>query len=583
MNFLLFKNKNRRNRVFKNTQTLLFVSLLLLSLLAGSFAFAEDGSFSASSTGETQIGETEDGGADSGEADGEEADGGEKTEVIEETETGQTGEQEEETATSFSQDLEETPENENVRSDLRLLYEGALVDEAGTSVPDGRYNMRFTVFDAPQGGEVLWQETHAYYEGILVNRGRLRVVLGRENPLSLDFGEAPFFLATEIGEEKEEGIEWSGQIGERKEITTLSALLDGKELTEDNWAEVERMLREKGGKGELIVLMDMASLGGLEQGGQTLPPQFFETFKKFIDFLSERMSEIGAKLNTVLEELEGINTLLVDMKGKIDELHAALVVNGGGDQSPASISDSGSEIETKDTGRAIIQEGEDAVKIVSSAVTKESKVFITFFENPNVGWWVSQKAPSEFFVVSLRKPAEKTLEFDYWVVEGDIGTEETDQDCVPEDEICDGLDNDCDGEVDENLERSCGQGTGLCESGVQVCSEGAWGECQGAVGPEEEICDGQDNDCDGEVDEDGVCPEGEQAGSTDSGDETASEDVSDGDGETTDGDETAGGDGSTDDETAGSGTDGGGAGQEEPAASPEDVTTTNATNTPETQ
>ncbi|MGB0647243.1 MAG: hypothetical protein ACPGQS_08730, partial [Bradymonadia bacterium] len=64
--------------------------------------------------------------------------------------------------------------------------------------------------------------------------------------------------------------------------------------------------------------------------------------------------------------------------------------------------------------------------------------------------------------------------------------------CIPrfvaEVETCDGYDNDCDGLVDENLRGLCG----LC--GLNS----------------EEICDGIDNDCDGEVDNDAPCPEGER-------------------------------------------------------------------------
>ncbi|HWB81110.1 MAG TPA: MopE-related protein [Nannocystaceae bacterium] len=85
--------------------------------------------------------------------------------------------------------------------------------------------------------------------------------------------------------------------------------------------------------------------------------------------------------------------------------------------------------------------------------------------------------------------------------------------CLPEEE-CNGIDDDCDEEVDEGCDcqpddtQSCysgdrgTEGVGLCAAGTQSCgSAGTWDPCEGEVTPVDEVCNGEDDNCDGAVDE----------------------------------------------------------------------------------
>ncbi len=73
---------------------------------------------------------------------------------------------------------------------------------------------------------------------------------------------------------------------------------------------------------------------------------------------------------------------------------------------------------------------------------------------------------------------------------------------LPTVEDCNNLDDDCDTETDEGLTSgaTCGTDEGECEAGTNRCVSGAW-VCDGEVGPGTEVCDLLDNDCDGATDE----------------------------------------------------------------------------------
>ncbi len=81
--------------------------------------------------------------------------------------------------------------------------------------------------------------------------------------------------------------------------------------------------------------------------------------------------------------------------------------------------------------------------------------------------------------------------------------------CFPQAEQCNGKDDDCDGKIDEDTDVPCGVNVGVCTTGVQKCAcvgtSCGLGACSGnppcgGATPCVESCNAKDDDCDGIVD-----------------------------------------------------------------------------------
>lgn len=353
-------------------------------------------------------------------------------------------------ATDTTDTTDTQPETEQPKT-LRILYQGQLTDSEGNPIEDGRYNMRFEIYDAKEQGNVLWSGEYTFYNAISLQEGQFKVILGRENPIELDLNQAPFWLAITIGSFTDENeIQWGEQLQPRKKITTLSELLGEKELTQEDWENLSELIEEKlKNQSDIVLLFDITQLENLEKGEDTdFSSEIYNTFRNLINFISEKILEIGEKLNIILDKLKDIISVLSEISYKVNALYNALIVEKG--LAPEGEIDFGAETELENreseqvSGAGIIEAGQRTVEIEDNLIQENSLIFIAFIDQPVALWQISKDPSEKSFTITLEEPTFEDLRFEYWILnkEGEEefeqpeqGEESTDSEATPAETI----------------------------------------------------------------------------------------------------------------------------------------------------
>ncbi len=79
-----------------------------------------------------------------------------------------------------------------------INYQGKLTDTDGNPVSDGVHSITFRIYDAADGGNLLWEET----QSILIQRGIFACLLGGVTNLNIPF-DKPYWLAIKVGADEE--------------------------------------------------------------------------------------------------------------------------------------------------------------------------------------------------------------------------------------------------------------------------------------------------------------------------------------------------------------------------------------------
>jgi hypothetical protein len=96
----------------------------------------------------------------------------------------------------------------------QLNYQGKLQDADGITVPDGSYNIKFTIYDAASGGNILWTARESdgcgapfnpTAKSISVTSGVFSTLLGETGDcaLNLDFNSDTYYLGITVGTDSE--------------------------------------------------------------------------------------------------------------------------------------------------------------------------------------------------------------------------------------------------------------------------------------------------------------------------------------------------------------------------------------------
>ncbi len=139
----------------------------------------------------------------------------------------------------------------------KMSYQGLLTNNDGTPVADGNYNMIFTLYDAEDNGNVVWQES----QSVLLESGIVNVVLGSVIPMTADFAQ-PYWLGITVGNDPE--------LSPRIELTAGAYSLNARTVIDSAITSAKisnsTVVRSINGKTEAVELIAGANIAITESG-----------------------------------------------------------------------------------------------------------------------------------------------------------------------------------------------------------------------------------------------------------------------------------------------------------------------------
>lgn len=343
-----------------------------------------------------------------------------------------------------------TEQNTAQNSAWRILFEGKLTDTEGKAVPNGKYNVKFSIFDAPEQGNEVWEEIFEKDDRIEILNGNFQVMLGERKPINLNFNEKDYFLAVSIGGSTETPY-WDEPMKPRRKIITLEKLLNPDsslifspgELIDALIKEFELLDVDSSTKSSSAAFIEFLKNKLKAPDGSTIIVNLdtlqnilakaaqFEVDKSkkleasqpssegILDFFVRIINTLIQKIGLIFEKIGQIFSYLINISDKVDKIYDIV------SKTPATnINQQGAALDsqisqfkpTQIFGKAKIEKATNMVFVEVPQINDSSKIFITFETPPPFVWWISQKIPGRGFSLATYPQTTTEVNFDWWLV-----------------------------------------------------------------------------------------------------------------------------------------------------------------------
>jgi hypothetical protein len=330
--------------------------------------------------------------------------------------------------------------------DLRIYFSGTLKNADKGLADSGSYDMSFILYNGATSTNPVWQEEFLAENKVSIVSGRFQVILGSRTPLVLNFENARYYLSIMV-ENPETGL-LDNEMTPRIPVTTLENLFfDGSiEFSQEDFIQklVEtfeqsatstenltqeaflKFLQERLTQSEATaVIISPTTLNLLfnkivdYQGSKTLVETdgilgtVFSFFQRILETIANALTQITNKISAIFDKMTAIDDKTTQILNIVNQGLSATTTMAITEKTDSEFN---VNFLVEDFGETVISQGSKSVRVFSSYLTPNAKIFVTPNSTISGIWWISDRKSGESFEISILAPAEEDLKLDYWIV-----------------------------------------------------------------------------------------------------------------------------------------------------------------------